>query len=118
MSLGNPGKQVVVDTFEAAQNGAPDVEKQLVGRHKKRKKKSSPSPSSSSSSPSGESSAAIPLAPLMVSYKGEDIERAMLLGDAPASSKSLRKEERTLPFLPMMVLLELLTKHFGLHTTI
>ena len=31
MSLGNPRKQVVVDTFEAAQDGAPDVSKQLVG---------------------------------------------------------------------------------------
>ena len=31
MSLGNPGKQVVVDTFEAAQDGALDVGKQLVG---------------------------------------------------------------------------------------
>ena len=30
MSLGNLGKQVV-DTFEAAQDGAPDVGKQLVG---------------------------------------------------------------------------------------
>ena len=31
MSLGNPGKQVVVDTFKAAQDGALDVGKQLVG---------------------------------------------------------------------------------------
>ena len=31
MSLGNPGKQVVVDTFEAVQDGAFDVGKQLVG---------------------------------------------------------------------------------------
>ena len=31
MSLGNPGKQVVVDTLEAAQDGAFDVGKQLVG---------------------------------------------------------------------------------------
>ena len=31
MSLGNLGKQVVVDTLEAAQDGAFDVGKQLVG---------------------------------------------------------------------------------------
>ena len=31
MSLGNPGKQVVVDTIEVAQDGAFDVGKQLVG---------------------------------------------------------------------------------------